>query len=228
MIAIIGDRGKRRRYDPNLAEKVNKEVKEEYKKILEIICRGYEEFMNHIDDNTNFDSAAAEITDKIKPTKAEILGFSRKLIEYKDLYEFSNFRVMTSGYLTALMQSSKNNEFTIDLTELSREGFFLDFIGNGLRNKRLTVEGDVGYCVGHYAEDSEIVVNGNAEFRVGEKARNSKITVNGDIKDNNGACAEGSEIYVTGKIGSLREDIGEGTEIYQKNARGGWNLVYPK
>ena len=213
MISIIGDRGKRRMYDPDLAEKVNRELKEgRLKRVnqeeMQKICKGYEEFINNHYEKFHIPK---DITDKFNPTKEQILEFSKRLVEYKD---FEGFELNIANYLTALMHSSEDNEFTIDLTELNKEGILLAKLGYKLENKKLIINGNVGSFVGEDAKDSEIIVNGSAKHYAGNYMHKSKITINGIAGNYAGNDARDSEIYIKDYCGNLTT-VGKGTKIYK-------------
>ena len=212
MIAIIGDRGKRRRYDPDLAEKINRELKEEerrlrqeseemkneglgpvmlYPKNIEDICRGYEEFMELNQELV----IPTEITDKFNPTKKQIFEFSRRLVDYKDLKEFVR---NTANYLTALMHSSEDDDFFIDFTKLNKKGIKLDYIGCLLENKKLGVYGNARDFVGDSAKDSKIIVNGDAGDCVGRRGERLGIIIDGNAGNGLGSNAISSKIIVNG------------------------------
>ena len=217
MIEVIGDRGKRRRYDPDLAEKINREFKEGKIKgamknspnaapaanaSVDDICKGYEEFMKNENSSPYHPKNVAA---RFNATKEQILEFSKRLIQYKDLEEFL---VHTAVYLTDLMHASQEEGFTIDLTELSKEGFRLWNIGYKLKNKKLTVYGSVGQGFGNQTEDSIIMVKGDAGNFVGVDAKNS-------------------EIYVKGNIVGLSDRIGKGTRVCKEKGLN-WVKVYPQ
>jgi formylmethanofuran dehydrogenase subunit C len=146
-----------------------------------------------------------EITDRYKPTKEQVLEFSRTLVRYKDL---PGFRLDTANYLTAMMHSSKDTEFVIDITELNKAGKTLDWLGLRLQGKTLTINGNAGSHVGSLAEGVRITVNGNAGSRVGFFAENSKI-------------------YIRGTYEEISDKIGQGTEVYQQQ-NGQWVKAHPK
>ena len=188
----------------NLEKKVEKEKVEKtgIPASLEEICKGYEKFMAWKD---RAGEIPTEITDKYNPTSEQIKQFSKNLIKYKDLEGFITF---TANYLTALMHSSQDKEFVIDLTELNKENIRLNFLGIQLINKKLTINGDVGNGVGYEAKNCQITVNGNAGDWVGSYAKKCQIKIKGKIK-------------------SLSDYIGKGTEIYQwKN--NSWEKIYSK
>jgi hypothetical protein len=189
------------------------------KVVLELICQGYEEFMQQANRDI-----PTEITDRYNPTKEQVLAFSRALVRYKDLKDFASD---TSNYLTALMHSSKDTEFEIDLTELNEAGLTLNYLGYKLQGKKITVNGNAGNRVGNYAQNSQITINGNAGKNVGFIAENSQITVNGDAGDGVGQDAKDSQICIKGTYKSLSDIIGAGTEIY-KMQNGIWVRVHPK
>ena len=231
-------------YDFKRSDGKREEAKAKQDKVvLELICLGYEEFIAKQNEDTDYPVIPTEITDRYNPTKEQILEFSRALVNYKDLNEFL---WATSHYLTALMHSSKDTEFEIDLTELNKAGKTLDWLGCFLQGKKLTLKGNAGDNFGAYAKNSNIIVNGNAKDNVGEAAQNSQIivdgnagdsvgnealnsniTINGNAGDLVGWDAKNCKIYIKGSYAALSGEIGEGTEIYQTQ-NGNWNRVYPK
>ena len=228
MNKIIGDKGKRTKYDPSLADKVNKEVEAEtfvdVPKIepisnIEDICNGYKEFMRQEKRDMNLPT---DITDKYNPTKEQISEFSKKLVNYTEL---DGFNIYTANYLTALMHSNKNKEFTIDLTKLNEQGIFLDCLGYHLKNKKLTINGNAGEDTGFKANNSEITVNGNVGNFVGIHSKNSKIIVKENAGSDVGFISKNSEIYIEGNFKSFSIKIEEGTKIYQGKNK---ELIYPK
>jgi formylmethanofuran dehydrogenase subunit C len=206
---------------------------------LEEICKGYQEYMGLSDKG---DEIPTEITNRYKPTKEQVLEFSKILIKYKDLAYFTHY---TAKYLTALMHSSKDKDFVLDLTELNKTGDALHWLGDGLKgksltiignagervgleaeNSKITVNGNVGHLVGFDAINSDITINGNAGHAVGSYAEDSQITVNGNAGDDVGGSAKNSKIYIKGRYESLSQKIGENTKIYQMRNRK-WVRVKP-
>ena len=140
------------------------------------ICRGYEEFMGWEDRGGKIPT---QITDKYSPTKQQVLDFSKSLINYKDLRYFISD---SSNYLTALMHSSNEKEFEIDLQELNNDDILLDDLGYRLEDEILVVNGNAGNYVGYYAKNSKITINGSAGNFVGGYAKNCEIYVKGNIR----------------------------------------------
>ena len=216
---ILGTpQNRKSRIVPGLVEQLNRECSEAEKQekknqsleqktskriILDIkdICRGYEEFMGWGERSKQI---PIEITDKYDPTKQQVLEFSKYLINYNDLrYFVSN----SPNYLTALMHSSKEEEFEINLQELNKNNILLHYLGYKLKDKVLVVNGDMGICVGSYTKNSKITINGNAGDYVGSNAKNSKITINGNVGESVGYSAENCEIYVRGHITSISNSM---------------------
>jgi hypothetical protein len=196
---------------------------------IEDICRGYEEFMRIANSPSHpSEFIPTEITDRYRPTKERVLEFSRALVNYTLLFEFKSH---TATYLAALMQSSKDCEFELDLTGLYCK---LCYLGIDLQGKKLAVTGCAGDFVGDGATDSEITVKGDAGNSVGRNAKNSKIKIDGNAGHWVGVNAVNSKIVITGTYLSLSDEIGGGTEIYQEQAKGMLFLrkrlarVYPK
>jgi|GEM_PF-1774376 len=176
---------------------------------LDEICKGYEKYMNS-DNRTGM--IPTYITDKLHPTKEQIEEFSKILPDYKNL---KGFETHTSLYLSALMQSSEDKEFTIDMKPLNNEGILLQNLAYKLKGKKLTINGNTGNYFGLYAEDCEITLNGNTLWSIGLDAQNCRITVNGDTGFDVGEYATKCEIYIKGNCQSLSERIGKETNVYQ-------------
>ena len=189
-------------------DKRREEAKRKQHKIaLELICQGYEEFMGW---SKKAGKIPTEITDRYNPTKEQVLEFSRALVRYKDLKDFARY---TADYLTALMHSSKDAEFEIDMTGLNKAGITLDRLGYELQGKKLTVNGNAGDWVGRIAQNSQITVNGDAGVSVGYDAKNSQITITGNAGDWVGAGAQNSQITVNGNAGDVVGECAQGSQI---------------
>jgi len=236
---------RRKELEEKLRQKTGSKLEEKVEKTetkipasLEDICKGYEEYMAW--EAKTF-IIPRVITDKYRLTSKQIKQFSKILIKYKDLEDFVDY---TAKYLTALMLSSQDKKFVIDLTELNKEKIELKYLGYKLKDKNLTINGNAGDYVGYDAENCPITVNGNAGDYVGYDAKNCPITVNGNAGDNVGLFAKNCQITVNGnarydvgnnakncqikikeEIGGLSYYIGEDTEIYQwKNNK--WEKIY--
>lgn len=75
------------------------------------------------------------------------------------------------------------------------------FIGCGLSNRRLTVNGISGNALGCYLNGAEIVVNGNAQDAVGDTMNAGSIVIHGNVGDAAGYAMRGGKIYVEGNAG---------------------------
>lgn len=127
----------------------------------------------------------------------------------RDKGKFRGYLWATSHYLTALMHSSNEKEFEIDLRDVGRN-FLLDDIGFKLDNKKLIVRGDIGNRLGYKATNSDIILYGNAQNIVGNESQNSKI-------------------YIFGNYEGLSPDIRKETQIFQKfSNKHRWKQIYPK
>ncbi|MCX6711047.1 MAG: hypothetical protein NTZ02_03070 [Candidatus Woesearchaeota archaeon] len=168
--------------------RINKEL---YVKHLEDICDGYEKYIM----SKNKFSIPTDITNKFefKPNSKEIEEFSKMLPEYRKL---EDFKYHTAGYLTALMRSSRDKKFILNMKPLNEYGVVLPNIGDDLTNKKLVVNGNVGENLGLFA-------------------RNCNITVNGDAQQDVGAFAQYCKIFINGSYGSISRDIKWGTRVYQ-------------
>lgn len=75
------------------------------------------------------------------------------------------------------------------------------FIGAGMSDKKILIDGIPGNAAGAYLNGAEITVNGNAQDAVGDTMNNGRITVHGNIGDAAGYAMRGGEIYVKGNAG---------------------------
>jgi len=177
-----------------LEEKVDK-TETKIPASLEDICEGYEEFMAW---KRRDKIIPTEITNKYNPTSEQIKQFSEILVKYSDSGGFVNF---TANYLTALMLSSQDKDFVINLTELNKKNIELNYLGLGLKGKNLTINGNARYHVGYDAKNCQITINGNAGDYVGSDAENCQITINGSARGWVGHDAENCPITINGNAG---------------------------
>ncbi|MBR7092047.1 MAG: glutamate synthase [Clostridia bacterium] len=75
------------------------------------------------------------------------------------------------------------------------------FIGAGMADKAITVEGIPGNALGAYLNGAEITVAGNAQDAVGDTMNGGRIVVHGSIGDAAGYAMRGGSIYVQGDAG---------------------------
>ena len=75
------------------------------------------------------------------------------------------------------------------------------FIGSGLKDKVITIEGTPGNALGAYLDGAVIKVNGNAQDAVGDTMNNGTIVIHGNAGDALGYAMRGGEIYVRGDAG---------------------------
>lgn len=75
------------------------------------------------------------------------------------------------------------------------------FIGAGLSDKKIIINGIPGNALGAYLNGAEITVNGNAQDAVGDTMNEGCITVHGNIGDAAGYAMRGGKIFVKGDAG---------------------------
>lgn len=75
------------------------------------------------------------------------------------------------------------------------------FIGAGMENKSITIEGVPGNALGAYLNGAEISVKGNAQDAVGDTMNAGQIVIDGSVGDAAGYAMRGGEIYVKGNAG---------------------------
>ena len=75
------------------------------------------------------------------------------------------------------------------------------FIGSGLKDKTVTINGTPGNALGAYLDGGVITVNGNAQDAVGDTMNDGKIIIHGNAGDALGYAMRGGQIFVEGDSG---------------------------
>jgi len=75
------------------------------------------------------------------------------------------------------------------------------FIGCGLEDKAITIDGTPGNALGAYLDGATIEVFGNAQDAVGDTMNSGKIIVHGHVGDALGYAMRGGSIFVRGDSG---------------------------
>ena len=75
------------------------------------------------------------------------------------------------------------------------------FIGTGLRDSKITINGTPGNALGAYMDGGKIEINGNVQDAVGDTMNDGKIIVHGNSGDALGYAMRGGSIYVRGDAG---------------------------
>jgi len=75
------------------------------------------------------------------------------------------------------------------------------FIGSGMRDKNLTINGTPGNALGAYFDGGTIEVNGNAQDATGDTMNDGKIIIHGSAGDALGYAMRGGCIFVRGDTG---------------------------
>lgn len=75
------------------------------------------------------------------------------------------------------------------------------FIGAGLSNCRISIDGIPGNALGAYLNGASIRVDGNAQDAVGDTMNAGRIVIHGSIGDAAGYAMRGGELYVEGNAG---------------------------
>ncbi len=75
------------------------------------------------------------------------------------------------------------------------------FIGAGMAEVSITVEGIPGNALGAYLNGADITVYGNAQDATGDTMNDGRIVVHGNIGDAAGYAMRGGSIYVKGDAG---------------------------
>lgn len=75
------------------------------------------------------------------------------------------------------------------------------FIGSGLRERKITINGTPGNDLGAYLDGAVIEVNGNAQDAVGDTMNDGKIIIHGNAGDALGYAMRGGCIFIQGDAG---------------------------
>lgn len=75
------------------------------------------------------------------------------------------------------------------------------FIGAGMKDRTIIIEGTPGNALGAYLDGAQIAVNGNAQDAVGDTMNEGKIVVYGNIGDAAGYAMRGGALFVKGNAG---------------------------
>ena len=75
------------------------------------------------------------------------------------------------------------------------------FIGSGLRDIKITINGVPGNALGAYLDGAEINVLGNAQDSTGDTMNEGRIIIHGDVGDAAGYAMRGGKIFVRGNAG---------------------------
>ena len=75
------------------------------------------------------------------------------------------------------------------------------FLGAGMKNVHMELEGIPGNALGAYLAGAEIFVHGNAQDAVGDTMNDGRIVINGSAGDAVGYAMRGGRIYIRGSAG---------------------------
>lgn len=75
------------------------------------------------------------------------------------------------------------------------------YIGTGVSDKKILINGTPGNALGAYLNGGEIRVNGNAQDATGDTMNSGTIVIHGNAGDATGYAMRGGKIYVKGNTG---------------------------
>ncbi len=75
------------------------------------------------------------------------------------------------------------------------------FIGAGMKDKDITVEGVGGNALGAYLDGARIIVHGNGQDTIGDTMNDGEIVIDGNAGDCLGYAMRGGKIFVRGSAG---------------------------
>lgn len=97
--------------------------------------------------------------------------------------------------LNAIVRSSDDKKIILDNCVGQR------YIGSGISDKDIIINGTPGNAVGAYLNGAKITINGNAQDATGDTMNEGEIIINGSSGDCTGLALRGGEIYVKGNVG---------------------------
>ncbi len=75
------------------------------------------------------------------------------------------------------------------------------FLGAGMSDKEITINGIPGNALGAYLNGAQITVHGNAQDAVGDTMNDGRILIHGNVGDAPGYAMRGGKIFVKGNAG---------------------------
>ena len=160
----------------------------------------------------DYDEKAAAIASKLRPSSRDIMNFSMVLAEFQNIKEFSR---QSGLFMNALMNSSKDTEFTVVTQHLDMpvnylcqgnkknvivEGDVWGWFGQGMEKGTTVVKGNAGMALGEWMRGGTIIVEGNVtEACLGKEMSNGKIIVKGNVLGEPGHGMWNGEIHIQGE-----------------------------
>ncbi len=107
-----------------------------------------------------------------------------------DIDETADFKTLNKN-----IRDSKDNSITINGCMGQR------YIGTGISDKEIVVNGTPGNALGAYLNGGKITVNGNAQDATGDTMNCGTIVIHGNAGDATGYAMRGGKIYIQGSTG---------------------------
>lgn len=96
---------------------------------------------------------------------------------------------------------NKQLKNTSDRDILIRDCLGQRYIGSGIANKNIIIQGTPGNALGAYLSNSTITVYGNVQDATGDTMDNGEIIIHGNCGDTTGYGMRGGKIFVKGNAG---------------------------
>ena len=246
MNEILGNRGKRR-YNPELAERINREYEKEIRDLEKMgrkirsdpqgILKGMdtdfaEKMMNvgvilsrYLRGNeSNIDTAIGADILVLMPnlSKEDIQFFNDHLLaSYQEDEHTEKFSERAGKYISALIHNCPENRFTLNYED---NRLMLSDLGTRLRDKILLIKGDAYKFLGYKARNCRFEVTRTVGEFLAAEAENCDFKIGSSAMCYVGEKAVDCTIDIKGEIhGHVAFNIGEGTIIYSQG-----KMVYPK
>ena len=153
-----------------------------------------------------YDNVCVKAAQSFRYTAHDITEFALQLAPCVE--SFSDHMLYATGlFITALVNESKENDFTLHLEHLSRP---LPNIGYRNR-KNLTVYGNLGQWAFHHQESGAGIVHGNCDHGFCGCKQGGLTVINGDALNPAGDTIGGQTIINGNAIGYLARDSTGGT-----------------
>jgi formylmethanofuran dehydrogenase subunit C len=126
------------------------------------------------------------------------------------------FKYKAGLFLSAVIQASKDQKITVDVTGLPALNKLCCF----LEKKELTIKGDVGDSTAAYAKSGSIIIKGNAGDGTGGDLNGASVIVEGNAKYYTASGAKSGSVTVKGNTGYGTGASLNGASVIVKGAAG--------
>ena len=160
---------------------------------VEALCEAYEEYCEReISPWMLNQSICNELISELVYSSKDVTAFSIELAKYQ---QQKNFGYHAGSFLSSLMISSVENDFTIITTQLKNNIHWLGYNGN----ENIRVIGNVGDHAGYNKRSGRMIIEGDTGG-LGNRMTGGEIHVSGEIESLGKIISDKARIYHKGKL----------------------------